>query len=181
MFTSCSVPTPKEEPQHVGVDPILKEYQDEFFELAAERGIQFHREVTMGFSTIKPGLFTSVIGTCTYGGDWREIDIDRVFFSSKSYLQKKALLFHEMIHCYCTRSHTYGSKARTPYPDGLFGRFVEKMTSEKDDPVIPETERPYFDDGCARSIMHPLIVSSNCMFNHYSHYIDEMFNRCRPW
>jgi len=150
-------------------------------ELAVVRGIVFNRDVTMGFANTQSDASGGVIGICTYGHRWREIDIDEKFFKSRGYLQTKALIFHELTHCYCNRNHTYGSKTRIQYPDGIFEKIIEKLRTEIDETEIPETERPYFEDGCARTLMHPVVVSSTCMFNHYDHYVDEMFNNCRVW
>lgn len=173
LFTSCGAPQPKANPEHVGVHPELQYYVDEFKELAAQRGIFFKREVTVGFQTIKPGSVTSTIGVCTYGPKWREIDIDTKFWSEEGELRKKTLVFHELVHCYCTRSHTYGEKADQQYLNALFQKLFGKLNVQ--------VKEGFLEDGCPSTIMYPLIVSDQCIWTHYDYYIEEMFNQCRPW
>lgn len=178
LLTSCSDGGVKTKPEHVGVDPELKAFEQEFKDLARERGITFTHDVTVGFSDLDTGILTSTIGLCSYDDTWREIDIDKKFFHSHLTMQRRALVFHELTHCYCGRGHTYGSNAQLEFPDPVFGIF-KKLLSTK--PVTENEEPAYFKDGCSVSIMHPIVVSYTCMYAHYDHYIDEMFNRCKPY
>lgn len=106
----------KQIPEYVGeiADPELTVIVNEYKKLAKARGIEFKRDVTIGYSKISG---KSVIGTCTYGGKWREIDIDTDFWADASWMSKTILGFHELTHCYCTRFHDYGPDQE--YGDGF--------------------------------------------------------------
>lgn len=106
---------------------------------------------------------------CTYGGFWREIDIDIDFWNRATPTSKLALMFHELAHCYCTRGHDFADG--TEYPEPKFMDFFSKCT----------TEPGYYPDGCPLSIMHPIIIEDTCVANHYNDYVNELFNRCDPW
>jgi hypothetical protein len=152
---------PRFHPIHKGIAPQAQQLVNEYRILAAEHHINFAHNVTIGFVDIK---VDNIIGVCYSRPDFREIDIDSSFWDKRaSQLRQKALLFHELTHCFCGREHDYG--------DGK--------------PYIGSEEKPtkagYMQDGCPLSIMHPIVIDDYCMQLHYSYYIDEMFARCAPW
>lgn len=175
LLTACScshIPI-KIAPEHKGVHKELQKYVDEFMWHAKQKNIQFTNQVTVGFKKIKSG---NVIGTCTYGGKWREIDIDIEFWlNSYSSGTKMALMLHELAHCYCTRDHDYAKGKK--YPKGLQARIDRALQWLREG-----GERPgYWEDGCPVSLMHPTLVDLDCYYSHFSEYTQEMLDRCEPW
>lgn len=173
MFFTCATIEPKHFPEWVGVDPravlIVKEYK----ELAKIQGIEFKNDVTIGFKSIKEN---NTIGLTTYGGKWREIDIDVDYWNKASNLSRYTLLFHELTHAYCKRSHNYGNG--TEYPETEKARIKEAIEWQKREGKKPGR---YEQDSCPTSLMYPVVLDDQCMLKHYDDYIKEMFNRCIPW
>jgi hypothetical protein len=169
---SCvTIPAVKIVPEYVGVDPKLQPLVEEYRWWAKTHGISFTKQVTMGFTHIKR---ENVIGICTFGPNWREIDIDIDFFSSHTE-NTYALVFHELNHCYCGRGHDYGPGIE--YPTGISEKIQVAL-----DWLNSGGERPgYWDDTCPTSIMYPIVLDSQCFTSHFRQYMDEMFNRCEPY
>ena len=160
--------TSKPYPEYKGVDPKAAPYVDEFLSLAKKEGIVFDDVVTVGFKDI-PGDNSGykTIGLTNYGVNFREIDIDQVYWDRSNNLERKLLLFHELGHSYCDRDHDFGKG--TLY--GKNGKSSEKRSEETG----------FFKDDCPLSIMFPLGVGDDCALNHYAAYIKELFNRCQPY
>lgn len=154
-------------------DPELKVITNEYFRISAYFNLTFPKKVSLGFSDIDRG---NVIGTCTFGNKFREIDLDNSFWKRASWNSKIALVYHEMTHCYCTREHDFGDG--TAYPDESLKFILDRILNKIPTPLKPEG---YLEDGCPKSIMHPIIVDNSCFEAHYNYYIREMFNRCNPW
>lgn len=144
-------------PDYKGVDPEGQPYIDEFKDVAKKHGLTFKHQVTMGFTDIK---FNFVVGICHYGMGFREIDVDRNYWNICSPLEKKVLLFHELVHCYCTRLHDYGKNLDYDENDYTKG---------------------YGKDGCPISIMAPNLPTQECIKKHYEWYMLEMWDRCNPY
>lgn len=149
-------------PKYEGVDPQLAPYADEWMNLAKDNGITFKNKVTIGFEKINRGY---VVGQCWYGGFWREIDIDFGYWTNLDQNEKDSLLWHELSHCYCGRSHDYGK-------DKPYGDDVEKAYGVADGFMV---------DGCPKSLMFPEVVNSFCFQLHSDYYEKEMFEGCKPW
>lgn len=165
----------KEKPEYTGVDRLIKPYVDEYMELSSRNNIVFDNKVTVGFKNIGHG---AVIGLCNKNEDFREVDLDINFFMTASELRKKALIFHELTHCYCGRGHDYD--AEKPYSENPFALMIQSIGNNI--PWTLKRSNPgYFEDGCATSIMHPFIQDDPCLEKHWDHYIKEMFNRCEPY
>lgn len=165
-FSNCSCSNVKLHPEYKGVDPKVQVLVNEYKDLAKKQGIVFDKEVTVGFKYMGGG---TVIGRCTYGWGWREVDLDQWFWITSSDIVAKALLFHELTHAYCDREHDYSEGNYYPSP------------AEIDDPdyVIPKDG--YYPDKCPLSIMYPIIVDEDCLKKHLEDYEIEMFNRCSPY
>jgi len=161
----------KTAPNYVGVDPKVRTLVDEYFELSTRNHIKFDNVVTVGFSKID--AVTDAVGLCTYGAYFREIDIDPDYWNKLNSLAKKALLFHELTHCYCSRSHDYGNG--TQYASTS----EERIREVKEWNGGPKIGR--YDDACPLSLMYPIAMDSACFLAHYSDYLTEMFNRCAPY
>lgn len=171
-LAACSGLKIKLTPEHKGVDPRVQKYVDEYMLLSMQNNIQFYNKVTIGFKKIKDG---NVIGICTYGGFFREIDIDIDYWNNSTKVEQMALIFHELTHCYCGRSHDYGENLE--YPETEMARIARALQWK-----IEGGPRPgYWDDGCPFSLMYPVVVDDNCLLAHYAEYTAEMFDRCEPW
>lgn len=170
---SCTLSMPiKPFPEHKGVDQRIQKIVDEYKWLSMQKQITFKNSVSIGFKKIDRG---NVIGLCTYGPGWREIDVDIEFWLNNGNSEKLALLFHELTHCYCGRSHDWADGRE--YPATLQGRIDEAVEWSKKGGQRPGR----FDDGCPSSLMYPIIVDERCFKTHYSHYVNEMFDRCNAW
>lgn len=176
-LTSCSNPIPiKSKPafgpeiENAEVHSMVREY----FVLSTYYNIHFYNNVTIGLSDINHG---NIVGLCTYGGFFREVDLDSNFWRNANKRSKLALVFHELTHCYCTRGHDYGFNKN--YPEKTVSRsvemFINKLLGKE------ESKEGYLADGCPASIMHPIVLDPTCFQEHYFYYIEEMFDRCDAW
>jgi len=171
-LTGCSEFPPKLAPEYKGVDPkaakLIKEYKD----LAKIQGIAFDKDVTVGFKEINNG---NVIGLCTYGWGWREIDIDSDWWYRSSEISRLALILHEADHCYCGRKHDYGNGIM--YPETK----IQKIREDIEWSFTRGPRAGRYEDGCPLSFMFPVILDDYCTTTHYSDYIIELFERCEPY
>lgn len=173
LLTSCSTTLPiKVKPQYTGVDPRAQSLLDEYMWLSEQNNIHFYNKVTIGFREIKQG---NIVGYCTYGGYFREIDIDTNYWNHSTNMTKLTLLFHELTHCYCGRGHDYEKDHN--YPETEAARIARALQWK-----LEGGDRPgYFEDGCPFSFMYPVVVDDDCVRKHYAEYTKEMFDRCRPF
>lgn len=166
FFAACSsLKIPLFPTQHT-VEQEMQSYVKDYKELATINGITFRNTVTMGFTDIKED---SVIGLCTYGITFRQIDIDLNYWRHASDMSKMALMYHELTHCYCTRDHDFGEGK--PYPAKSEDRWKTPLTPANG----------YFPDGCPMSMMHPVILEDTCTQLHYGEYVKEIFDRCNAF
>lgn len=178
-IASCVIPTLKDqikqkaEFSNIITDIQLKTIMDEYFVLSVQNNIHFKKNVTIGFSNIGK---ENVIGVCTYGQGWREIDLDKNFWRYSSWLSKIALVYHESSHCYCERGHDYDNGQEYPSDSlKLLYMILEHLS------LSPLKPKGYLDDGCPKSIMHPTIVDEECFQKHYMYYVKEMFDNCHAY
>jgi hypothetical protein len=175
IVSACATLQPikgKTGPEYVGVAVPAQSLVDDYLTLAREHGLTFHNKVTLGFSHIPE---ENIIGWCSYGRNFREIDLDVNYWNASSAQSKKWLLWHELSHCYCNRDHDYGQgkpyRSNSPFASmDIFPKYYPARNTEG-----------YFDDMCPLSIMHPVHVDDDCAESHYQHYVDEMFDRCDPY
>lgn len=155
-------------------DPQIESIYKEFMDLSKRNNIIFNNKVSIGFTKIDDG---DVIGTCSYRLNFREIDLDREFWSKASWLSRTSLLFHELAHCYCNRDHDFGDG--TLYPDNSIKYLLQNLFKK----ITLNIYKPegYFDDNCPVSLMYPKLISDECMRYHYNEYIEELFKRCQPY
>lgn len=145
-------------PEYDGVDPKIAPFANEYQELAKQRGLFFDRKITIGFKNINKG---AIIGETNYSYFFREIDIDFYYWEYATPMSKMTLIFHELSHGYCERDHDWDAGKNYEDKDIETGGF--------------------FEDSCAKSIMFPQIITDECFQTHYQEYVDEMFQRCRPY
>lgn len=180
VLASCSQPgtkeTAKERPSFSTkiTDPEVELIVEEYLALSTQYNKKFNHTVSIGFSDIKRG---DVIGTCTYGSNFREVDLDTLFWDNATWLSKVALIYHELTHCYCGRDHDFGSG--TMYPDRSLKAIIQAFLNKQ--PLTPLKPAGYFGDSCPLSNMHPVMIGDSCFYKHYSYYVKEMFNRCKEW
>lgn len=179
FLSSCAKPPVKPVksfPEHSTeiVDPQIKSIYDEFMDLSKRNNINFKHKVSIGFTKIDED---AVIGTCSYRMSFREIDLDKDFWSRATWFSRTSLLYHELAHCYCNRDHDFGDG--TLYPDDSLKYLLQTLFKK----TTFNLYRPagYFEDGCPLSLMHPTIINDDCLRYHYNEYIEEMFNRCDPY
>lgn len=166
-------PKGKIEPEHKGVDKEIQSIVNDYKRLASLRGIHFKKEITIGFKEIESD---SIVGLCHYGNNFREIDLDKTYWKRSSEDTKITLLFHELTHCYCYRDHDWkeGEIYISPQIMELVGKIFTKPFRKKPEPG-------FYDDDCPLSIMYPSVVSDECVLDHSTEYIKEMFDRCEPY
>lgn len=169
---SCSGLPIKKAPEYPGVDPRAQRYLDEYLWLSGQNHIQFDGNVSIGFRDINDG---NVVGFCTYGSFFREIDIDINYWNHSSNTTRMTLLYHELTHCYCERDHDYGVDLKYPPTD------AERVAQALEWQIKGGPRPGYWDDGCAVSVMYPVVLDDLCMRTHYQEYAKEMFDRCQPW
>lgn len=149
----------------------MLKYEISYESLAIGNGIKFTHHPTMGFNTIKKKKgYYNVIGPCTYGKNFREIDADIDFWNKSSDQTRRVLLYHELTHCLCDRDHDYKNGIKYPDADTVKGNIIMEFM-----------EPGVLKDGCPMTIMYPYILSDKCSFAHWNMYIKEMFNRCIPY
>lgn len=163
---------PKTQPEYHGIDRRAQYLINEYTLLSSEKHLYFPGNITLGFKDVNVGR---VIGVCHWGDEFREIDLDNAFWNRSTDISRRSLVFHELTHCLCGRDHTYGKNV--PYPDSLVSKILENIDLK----VFQASRGGYFRDSCPLSIMHPIIISDECMAHHEAHYLDEMFNSCKPW
>lgn len=170
ILIACSTIVPKKEgPEFHGVDERLQPLVDEFFHLSAENNIVFSNTVSIGIKDIE---MKGVAGLCWRGSDFREIEISRPFWEYSSFEENMALVFHELIHCYCERTHDYryGEKYESLVKTILGGLFKNINKNNG-----------LFEDGCPESLMYPMTMRAGCFSKRREYYLKEMFNRCNPY
>lgn len=170
FLSACTQPIPsKHHPEYVGVDPKVQTLVDEYMWLSKQNHVEFKHKVTIGFKVINEG---AAVGLTSFGWSFREIDIDSTYWDHATKTSRMALVFHELTHAYCGRDHDYGNG--TKYPDT-----EEKRIHEAMEWVVKGGPRPgYWDDGCAVSLMYPVVLEDDCILEHYQEYTKEMFDRC---
>ena len=172
LSASCTRPRLKLVPGYRGVDNHVQRLVDEYMWLSMQNNIHFYGQVSIGFTNINEG---NIIGYCTRGPMFREIDLDISNWNSSTVTTQMSLLFHELNHCYCRRNHDYAEGKE--YPASYGARVGEALEW-----AVYGGPRPgYLEDGCPASLMHPVVMDDDCMKNHYSDYTRELFQRCKPW
>ncbi len=102
---------------------------------------------------------SSVLGTCYYiplGTNY--VTVNEKEWDKLSYMERKALIIHELLHCVCDLGHTIEISE------------IEELG------VISDVDR--FEDGCVKDLMYPYIVSHTCMTDHHDDYMKLAKKRC---
>jgi hypothetical protein len=155
-------------PEYTGVDPKAAEIVDEFLSLAKINGVVFTDKVTVGFKNIAQDSSSHrVLGLTSYGRNFREIDLDILFWENYTKMGRTMTLFHELGHAYCGRRHDFGNG--TMYYEG------------DDESKIRDQKEGFYDDGCPKSIMAPFTFTDDCALAHYSELCKELLSRCEPY
>jgi hypothetical protein len=160
LLLASTVSWGKIAPDFEGIDPRAKAIHDNYIKLAKEHNIKFKKKVSIGFGHFNK---SNVIGMCYYGSFFREIVVDIDFWNKSSKTSNKTLLFHELNHAYCDRDHDWAKDKRYPAQ-------IDKYAGDG-----------YFKDYCPKSIMHSELVFDICISKHRKHYLNEMFERCKPY
>ena len=173
-MTSCT--SVKSHPDYVGVAPELQSTVNEYLRLSKQNHIAFTNTVTVGFKILNQTKDDkNVVGLCNYGSGFREIDVDRGYWDTADKVSRLVFLFHELSHCYCNRGHDYDGGV---YLETEQKRVDEALRWQKKGGKKPGR---YEEDGCPISLMYPVVLSDDCTLAHYSDYVHEMFNNCKPY
>jgi hypothetical protein len=162
----------KKYPDNTAILPFVKEYK----ELAKKHKIEFKKRVKIRFKDIDRGLY---IGFCRYDERRREVYIDIEFWDRSSEELRRALVFHELTHCYCGRTHDWGKNKN--YPNLLLERISNNMRKVDIVPLVPIFPEGYYEDMCPFSLMDPTLVDNYCLNKYKTVYYEEMFDRCEPY
>lgn len=161
-------------PDYLGVDLKAQPFVDEYFAISKQYNIEFNNKVTIGFKNINYG---NVIGICTIAPHWREIDLDIGYWLHSTNTSHLALVAHELTHCYCGRKHDYGDDKNYPETTEKRVNQVEEWFKQKSGKSVPG----YMDDGCPLSLMYPEVLDDECTRAHWQAYVQELFDRCKPF
>lgn len=163
----------KTKPDHVGIVKEIQGFETMYSLEASLHGIYFKNHVSIGFSLIKnrKGKGT-VVGLCTYGKKFREIDVDLKYWNESTWTTKRTLIYHEMTHCFCGRLHTF--------KNGILDEFYPDAEDIKPGPFYM-IQPGYLADGCPMSIMYPYVLGDDCVKSHWDLYDNEMFEGCSPY
>lgn len=166
----------KTKPEYTGIAKEIQQFSMLYTFDATVKNIKFTNRVTMGFTSIKikRGRETFV-GLCTYGKNFREIDIDLDYWDKSTWTTRRSLVYHEMNHCLCGRGHTW-SGGTYPEIDHSPDKNPKKVTEPPN-----KKEAGLLDDGCPASIMYPYILNDECASKHWDLYSEEMFDGCDPY
>ena len=163
----------KPSPDHAGIDDEIRSFEVMYRLDATANRIFFDKPVSIGFSSIKTkSKSEAVVGLCTYGANFREIDVDRNYWDKSTWITRRTLIYHEMIHCFCGRDHTF--KGGT-YPE------ADVMMKKKKNTAPYLMQPGYMADGCPMSIMYPYVLKDDCVSKHWDIYDKEMFEDCKPY
>jgi hypothetical protein len=146
----------------------LEMLHDHYILLSKRKNLEFSDTVPL---KLRPIPKNDWLGFCDPNQPMRSVTINSNKWDKLSSTTKITLVFHELTHCYCDRSHNYNEEES--YEDDADIFLVDSQ--------LLANEPGYFEDGCPTTIMHPFILSDACMENHYDHYIDEMFDGCIPY
>lgn len=174
--TQDSDEKPRLVPRYMGIDKRAEPMILEFVRLAQLNNIEFTKSISVGFTNIdRSDGGHRVVGTCFYRRKWREVEIDLKEWNETPELTKENLLYHELVHCLCSRGHDFGDgeEYESPQWDSLFGFLYRWPFNFKQAGRYP--------DKCPLSIMFPSVMPKKCMAKHREEYLKEMFQRCDPW
>lgn len=152
-------------PKYKGVDSEAVPYVTEFKKLAKDHNVTFSNNVTIGFDDIKSEY---VVGYCEYGISFREVTLDSKYWEDYTPIKKMVLVWHELGHCYCDKTHGYGKGK-------LYGGDDSK--NRQDD----KQKDGFYPDTCPISLMYPYVIDDYCFSAHYAEYVDELFKDCEPY
>lgn len=163
---------PRLAPVYKGIDARAYPLISDYVLRAKKHHVRFTKPISIGFTDINNG---GVVGTCFYGKNFREIEIDNHEWFSHTELNREELIFHELTHCLCSRRHDYADgKEYTPIP-------LEKLDQIFHDWPFYAPLPGRYKDECPLSIMFPHVLSLKCIKAHREEYLNEMFDRCKPW
>ena len=148
----------QEVPKVVGIDPQAKSYVDNWLSLSNTYGFKITEEIKVGVIKINDG---NVIGRCYRSPVLRQVILDQSFWTQNGPIEKAALIYHELAHCYCNENHGWGKT----------GLYTKDGTNDS---------HGFFWDECPKSLMYPYVVGEECYLRHYAEYMDEMFKKCEP-
>lgn len=164
LAISCGHRNPDIHIKTVGVEEEFLPYLQDFSNLSDGK---IGQEEVKGLSIKFTKLPGNTIGICyRWLNGTKEIVIDKNYWEWASYLTREALMYHELVHCVCNRSHDFIG--------GTYSKFNPFMLFESNE------KSGYFEDSCPFSIMHPEMMDDSCLNRRWDYYKKEMFLNCSP-
>jgi len=145
LMAACSKESSENLVEELFIDELLQPYFDTFVNEGITRGVTVDLEAMRIEGYIESIEEDNVLGQCQYNSTSpRRVIIDQAFWNSATTLQKEFVIFHELGHCYLSRSHddeknnngtcksmmqsgttncrfNYTQNSRATYLDELFG------------------------------------------------------------
>lgn len=147
------------------VDPTFNDFVTEFKHISKKTDKRHYEDLSIVFSEKDMG---DAIGTCYESIFYSKIEISKDFWTYSNYIDKQALIYHELGHCVCNLGHTDISNS---------GAWYERIIYKIKYWMFGDEEK--FKDGCPISWMNSNIVSSDCSYRHFDEYIADIKNRCQ--
>ena len=149
------------------VDLELVDFIEEFKLISTRKQDMDYANLSVNFTDIKSNR--GVIGTCHNRIFYSTIEIDKTFWAHSSFVDKKAVVFHELMHCVCNSDHT-----NTPPPTSgsWLDRVIYKIAS------FFQVNKEHLEDGCPVSWMNSSIAPTHCSYKHYNYYVQDVKKKC---
>jgi hypothetical protein len=132
--------------------------------------------VPMSFSELGWERFKGgTIGLCYYPmfGNKGKIEIDTNFWVQASETKRRGLMWHEFGHCVCGLGHSVEIEQLEP---NWLIKFLHRLGVK-----TARNRGFYLNDGCPKSLMHPLLPSEECLEKHWESYKSQIIKSCRPF
>lgn len=155
------VPQTKQKPSN----PVFEVYIASYRQVIGKNEYRDKFDVLyVNFANLKE----NTIGLCWWfpTGDLR-IEIDKTYWKTSDFDEKKFLIYHELEHCIRNRLHTDKKHEIKDIFD-----FFEKIGYY----IGIFVKKGFLLDGCPASLMSYSAMGSTCRNKHYLHYINELKN-----
>lgn len=151
----------KESPEKVEKEliPYLEDFREltspHYNEIILEY-LKIHKKELKGKNVGECWLFTSTGGSRIY--------LDSKFWETSSPERREVLILHELGHCLCRLDHNYyeGTYDKSDLEEGETGNY----------------KNGYLPDQCPVTLMHPVVLDSDCFKKHRELYRYELRLRC---
>ncbi|MCC7443180.1 MAG: hypothetical protein IT285_16225 [Bdellovibrionales bacterium] len=138
-------------------------YTFEYMSMANRRGLKLSDELARtDMRMSQESLGKNTIGICRWSPlGTLKVRIYGPWWNGAGEEQRRTLVFHELNHCLCMRSHNHRG-----------GDYAH-------DAPVYDVGKGYLGDMCPASIMHPIMIPTQCLRTHQEHYDEEALESCR--